>query len=135
MSAEVTLLPCPFCGSDEVSHGWQSPGIVGSNSTGTAECHNCGAFVFAEDEADAIAAWNTRQSATAPLEAQIAELTALVQQMRKALEPFVSGEAHTMVFLRSREKMHPAGQDLYREDVERARTALTAADEYLKGEG
>lgn len=47
-----------------------------------------------------------------------------IAELEGALEPFVSGACHTMVFLQSREKMHSCGIDLYREDVERARTAL-----------
>lgn len=47
-----------------------------------------------------------------------------VERLKTALEPFVSGYSHTSVFLSSRQKMHPAGQDLYRDDVERAIAAL-----------
>lgn len=47
-----------------------------------------------------------------------------IAELEGALEPFVSGACHTMVFLQSREKMHSCGIDLYREDVERARAAL-----------
>lgn len=54
------LKPCPFCGSDELSHGWQAPGVDGSMNTGTVECHNCNAFIYAEGEDEAIAAWNSR---------------------------------------------------------------------------
>lgn len=48
-----------------------------------------------------------------------------VERLREALRPFVDGAAHTMFFLTSREKMHSCGVDLYREDVERARAALS----------
>lgn len=48
-----------------------------------------------------------------------------VERLREALRPFVEGATHTMVFLTSREKMHSCGVDLYREDVERARAALS----------
>ena len=52
-------------------------------------------------------------------------LRAKLEAAEEALEPFVEGAAHTSVFLRSREKMHPAGQDLYAEDVQRAAATLT----------
>lgn len=55
------LKPCPFCGSDELSHGWSAPGYDGSMSTGNVECHNCNALIYtAGGEAEAIAAWNKR---------------------------------------------------------------------------
>lgn len=55
------LKPCPFCGSDELSHGWSAPGYDGSMSTGNVECHNCNALIYtAGGEAEAIAAWNRR---------------------------------------------------------------------------
>lgn len=54
------LLPCPFCGSDETSHGWSSPGVDGSMNTGEVQCHSCDAIVWKATEAEAIAAWNTR---------------------------------------------------------------------------
>lgn len=57
------LLPCPFCGSDELSHGWSSPGYDGSPSTGNVECHNCNALIYsAGGESSAITAWNTRST-------------------------------------------------------------------------
>lgn len=54
---------------------------------------------------------------------------ALVEEAIGALEPFVQGYSHTSVFLKSRQKMHPAGQDLYAEDVERARATLAKLKE------
>lgn len=69
---EVTLLPCPFCGGDELSHGWSSPGYDGSMHSGSAECHSCGALIIAETEAEAITAWNTRAT-TADLQARLEE--------------------------------------------------------------
>lgn len=57
----VELKPCPFCGSDELSHGWSAPGFDGSNCTGNVECHNCNALIYTHGgEAEAITAWNTR---------------------------------------------------------------------------
>lgn len=58
------------------------------------------------------------------MDTEIARLTEKIRVLRSALEPFVQGYSHTEVFLRSRERMHPDGQHLYREDVERARAAL-----------
>jgi hypothetical protein len=58
----------------------------------------------------------------AKLLARIAELEALLRECEEGLEPFVSGAGHTMTFLRTREKMHPTGQELYLEDIRRART-------------
>ena len=60
MTDTVTLKPCPFCGGDELSHGWDSPGWDGSEMTGNVECHGCRSFILADDEREAIAAWNTR---------------------------------------------------------------------------
>lgn len=78
----VTPLPCPFCGGDELSHGWESPGVNGSPSTGTVQCHNCNALVFAEpSEADAITAWNTR----APVH-QSASPSGLVEALESIVE-------------------------------------------------
>ena len=60
MSEQAELLPCPFCGGDELAHGWSSPGMDGSMHTGSVECHSCNAMVYAGTEAEAIAAWNRR---------------------------------------------------------------------------
>lgn len=63
MTDAQELKPCPFCGSDELSHGWSAPGCDGSMSTGNVECHNCNALIYSQQgECDAIAAWNTRAS-------------------------------------------------------------------------
>lgn len=60
---------------------------------------------------------------------RIEALEAENARLRDALVPFVEGYTHTNVFLRTREKMHPAGQDLYHEDVERARQAMKGHDD------
>lgn len=65
-----------------------------------------------------------RAAATAAIGVCQAEAADEIARLREALEPFVEGAAHTQVFLRSREKMHPAGQELYQQDVDRARAAL-----------
>lgn len=58
-SVEQELLNCPFCGSDETSRGYTRGG---GQEFGNCECHNCNACVWAATEAEAIAAWNHRQS-------------------------------------------------------------------------
>lgn len=63
-STERELLPCPFCGGDELSHGWSAPGVDGSATTGEVQCHTCDALLWKETEAEAITAWNTRASNT-----------------------------------------------------------------------
>lgn len=66
MGAE--LKPCPFCGGDELSHGYSQAGII----MGNCECHTCNACLWADTEAEAITAWNTRAEQslrpTAPLD-------------------------------------------------------------------
>lgn len=57
----VDLKLCPFCGSDEISHGYQSP-----PEQGVVQCHACGAVVFADDEDEAIVKWNTRTAKDSP---------------------------------------------------------------------
>ena len=53
---ERALKPCPFCGGDELSHGYT---MAGGQMIGNAECHTCGVYIVAEDEASAIENWNT----------------------------------------------------------------------------
>lgn len=55
---------------------------------------------------------------------EVPRLNAQIATLRAALDRFVQGYSHTEVFLRSRERMHPDGLRLYRDDVERARAAL-----------
>lgn len=60
----VALLPCPFCGSNDVdADGWSNTEGV----TGPA-CNNCGACAgeVSKNAADNIAAWNTRTPPSAP---------------------------------------------------------------------
>ena len=64
MTDTDTLLPCPFCGTDELSHGWAAPGFRDGVSDGHVECMGCGALVIAATEQDAIAAWNRRTPPT-----------------------------------------------------------------------
>lgn len=58
----IELKPCPFCNSDELSHGWDEPGWDGRSHSGNVQCHNCGAFTLQDTESKAITAWNTRAS-------------------------------------------------------------------------
>ena len=53
---ERALKPGPFCGGDELSHGYT---MAGGQMIGNAECHTCGVYIVAEDEASAIENWNT----------------------------------------------------------------------------
>lgn len=55
------LKNCPFCGSDEISHGSAYPGYI-ADLHGIVQCHSCDAYMLGGEEEDAIAAWNTRQS-------------------------------------------------------------------------
>lgn len=115
------LKACPFCGSDgeiiqrsNVMSKWKW-----SFDCRSTTCGACGPVEA--NMAEAIAAWNHR----AP--------DPLLEEAERALEPFVSGAEHTMIFLRTREKMHPAGQGLYREDVERARATLSKIQAQREG--
>jgi len=92
----------------------------------------CDGITICEGATYALSSYGPR--ARAALAADATATGDVVAKMAEALEPFVSGYSHTSVFLRSREKMHPAGQDLYEEDVERARQALTAYHTTMKGE-
>lgn len=54
---EEELKPCPFCGGDELSHGYIQAGVI----MGNVECHSCNACIWADSESEAITAWNTRK--------------------------------------------------------------------------
>ena len=77
MTSTDTLLPCPFCGTDELSHGWAAPGFRGGVSDGHVECMECGALVIAATEQDATAAWNRRTTPTPATEEREAVARAL----------------------------------------------------------
>lgn len=57
LTDEIALLPCPFCGGDELSHGHSYPPALGN-----VECHSCDMTIFGETEAKAIEKWNLRTS-------------------------------------------------------------------------
>jgi Lar family restriction alleviation protein len=59
------LLPCPHCGDDEISHGFNDP-PPSPDLYGIVQCHTCDAFMLGEDESGAIAAWNTRHPIERP---------------------------------------------------------------------
>ena len=56
------LKPCPFCGSVEISSGSAWPGF-NEECSGIVQCHGkrCWAYMLGTGEAEAIAAWNTRE--------------------------------------------------------------------------
>ncbi|MET1083785.1 MAG: Lar family restriction alleviation protein [Burkholderiales bacterium] len=83
----VALLPCPFCGGEELSHGFASGGGV---YFGTVQCHadGCGAaFTMDSGEDEAVAAWNTRVgSSDAHLRERIAVLERENRNYAKTME-------------------------------------------------
>ncbi len=63
----VELKSCPFCGSDELSHGWNGSS---DEEQGVVQCHGCGAAMIGEWEDQAIARWNLRAATASPLGGQ-----------------------------------------------------------------
>ncbi len=60
--AEVSadgVLPCPFCGCAPKA-GWQGTGVPGMDDCGYYGIDCCHAFAHADDEQEAVAAWNHR---------------------------------------------------------------------------
>ena len=116
---QVELRPCPapWCEATE-REGDFTPQVINSNfGTHYVACTSCSLHgPYRRNRVSAIEAWNTRPNDQAKDEE--------IARLREALEPFVSGAGHTMTFLRTREKMHSAGQELYMEDVRRARAVL-----------
>lgn len=100
MTDTPELLPCPFCGTDELSHGWAAPGFRGGYSDGHAECMECGVLVIAATEQDAIAAWNRRTPA--PVSDNLREVVARAlfandrKYARTAWEGLIEGQLKSM---------------------------------------
>jgi Lar family restriction alleviation protein len=63
---DKTLLPCPFCGGVPKSY-WQGDSIDQDCGYWAVEC--CHIHVHTDDEAEAIAAWNTRAPQATRIEA------------------------------------------------------------------
>lgn len=66
-------LPCPFCGSNDISPGEVGTLIAGKKNVSQSECQDCGALGpwadLGKDDYDpgnvnAIAAWNRRPAST-----------------------------------------------------------------------
>ena len=60
LEAEETLLPCPFCGEDNINIFETDFGQSEEPYQFAVECKSCGALVSAEDKDAAVAAWNRR---------------------------------------------------------------------------
>ena len=70
------LKACPFCGSDETSHGFTYAGVL----VGHCGCEACDASVSAESEEEAIEKWN-RRPAPEPAPQQ-GEVTQAIKRLR-----------------------------------------------------
>ena len=112
------LKPCPFCGGTNIrfdEHHGEGRRMHSGETVWSMCCYDCGVAFPNRYRRELLEdAWNARVDADR------------IEALATALEPFVTGYSHTSVFLSSREKMHSAGQDLYREEVESARAALAA---------
>lgn len=109
----VTLLPCPFCGSDELSHGWDRPGWDGREETGNVQCGNCDAFILHDSEAEAITAWNTRhrEQDTLSREGREADpFAAITEEVRELVEDEEAGFWRPCTGCHETDEGHPTGR-------------------------
>jgi Lar family restriction alleviation protein len=118
---QVQLLPCPFCGGEakyEAEGEWQY------YDAWSVECRECGASLSgnadmrvsgASAKAEAIAAWNTRHTATA-------EALDAMREAREALDALINWPF-----------VGPEPSRLWR-NAETALTRLTAAIAKIEGE-
>jgi hypothetical protein len=67
---------------------------------------------------------NGLRSAIAGKDAEIARLRAEIERKDAALRTCVIGMKHARIFISSREKMAPVGQELFDEDIAEAETAI-----------
>lgn len=65
-SVTEELKPCPFCGGDEISHGYNDPPPA-PDLYGIVQCHTCDAFMLGADEREAIRAWSARTEPGPPI--------------------------------------------------------------------
>lgn len=111
----VDLLPCPFCGGTELSHGYSWPPEIG-----VVQCHSCDALVTADSEDEAITKWNRRAAPSAGLRealnaiARIDAALTLSKEGGSALTPRVSPKVS--LYQTAKRLLDLAGR------IERART-------------
>ena len=89
---ENGLLPCPFCGGDDLG--------VGAGMSWAVKCHDCfGRTQSHNSRQEAIAAWNTRAYIPA-----ISTLQTLLNQAAEALKKLGGNEAFTVSFMANKNK-------------------------------
>lgn len=65
--SKVTLKPCPFCGSTDISVFYHDPydGYQGDLGVYKVRCRQCGTTLQRKDMTEAEEAWNTRFNSVA----------------------------------------------------------------------
>ena len=92
--AREALKACPFCGSDETSHGFTYAGVL----VGHCGCEACDASVSAESEEEAIEKWNRRPAPEdAPQQGEVSELDQWLIDQLKAWPDRVHEERTTNI--------------------------------------